>query len=234
MERTHSYSSPAIKERRRRIMEETRKVIAEQGINALSMHDIGKRAGVAKRTLYNAFQTRERMIASSIQDYFDGYMRQIHFTNPDATLQHNVERLTLAMPRNQTIRNYILAIMAVYFSQEVEGDIWSAVHDISRKPNLAWLNTLQAKRQLQPWIDAERLADDLVRLEYATITAWAQGHIPDGAALLRLLLTYLTSMAGATRGDARREIEEFLRSLSEEGIAKLIPPGKTPTLPISP
>ena len=66
-DRPQTYSSPAIMERRRRILEETRKIIAEKGIAALSMNEIGQRAGVAKRTLYNAFQTRERMIASAIK-----------------------------------------------------------------------------------------------------------------------------------------------------------------------
>lgn len=233
-ERPTSYSSPAIQARRSRILEETRKVIAEQGIDALSMNDIGKRAGVAKRTLYNAFQTRERMIACAIQDYFDEHMRQMHFASPPATLRYNIERLARTMPRDRTIRNYILAIMAVYFSQDTEGDIWSAIHDMSRQPNLDWLNALHAKRQLQPWIEAERLAGDIVRIEYATISAWAQGHIPDDEALPRLLQAYLTYMAGATKGDARREIEELLHRIGEEGIEKLIPSRKTPAPPISP
>ena len=45
------YSSPAIHARRRRILEETRKLIAERGLIGFSMDEICKRADVSKRTL---------------------------------------------------------------------------------------------------------------------------------------------------------------------------------------
>ena len=82
-DRPQTYSSPAIIERRRRILEETRKVIAEQGIAALSMNEIGQRAGVAKRTLYNAFQTRERIHEARMQELTKiqmelGFTKQVH------------------------------------------------------------------------------------------------------------------------------------------------------------
>jgi AcrR family transcriptional regulator len=221
-ERSQSYSSPAIRARRGRILEETRKAIAEQGIAALSMNEVGKRAGVAKRTLYNAFQTRERMIAIAIQEYFEEYVKRISYANEVGTLMHNVERMVTVVNRNRQIRNYIRAIMALYFSPEADADIWQAMHGMATRSNLEWTRTLQAKRQLQPWIDAERLADDVVRLEYATINAWAQGRIGDDEIVPRLLQNYLTFVAGATRGAARREIEDLLREIAEHGVAWLV------------
>jgi AcrR family transcriptional regulator len=221
-ERAQSYSSPAIRARRRRILEETRKAIAEQGIAALSMNEVGKRAGVAKRTLYNAFQTRERMIAIAIQEYFDEYVKRIRYVNPVGTLMHNVERMVSVINRNRQIRNYIRAIMALYFSPEADADIWQAMHGMATRSNLEWMRTLQANRQLQPWIDAERLADDIVRLEYATINAWAQGQLADDAIIPQLLQNYLTFVAGATRGAARKEIEALLREIHTHGVARLV------------
>lgn len=221
-ERAQTYSSPAIRARRSRILEETRKAIAEEGIAALSMNEVGKRAGVAKRTLYNAFQTRERMIAIAIQEYFDEFVKRISYTNPVGTLMHNVERMVTVVNRNRQIRNYIRAIMALYFSPEADTDIWQAMHSMATRSNLEWTRMLQLKRQLQPWADAERLADDVVRLEYATINAWAQGRIGDDEIVPHLLQSYLTFVAGATRGAARREIEDLLREVMEHGAKRLI------------
>ena len=66
-----TYASPAIRARRRRIQDETRKMIAERGVAGFSMDDLSKRAKVAKRTLYNAFQTKERIIAVAIKESFE-------------------------------------------------------------------------------------------------------------------------------------------------------------------
>lgn len=220
-ERPQTYSSPAIRARRSRILEETRKVIAEQGIAALSMNEIGKRAGVAKRTLYNAFQTRERMIAIAIQEYFDEFVTRIPYSSTPGTLMHNVERMVSVIQRNRQIRNYIRAIMALYFSPEADSDIWMAMHEMATRSNLEWMRTLQAKRQLQPWIDTKQLADDAVRFEYATINEWAQGRLSDDDIIPHLLRGYLTFVAGATRGAARTEIEGLLREIDTKGVQRL-------------
>ena len=220
-ERPQTYASPAIVERRRRILEETRRVIAEQGVAALNMNDIGRRAGVAKRTLYNAFQTRERMIAAGIQEYFEEYVSRIAFTQPPGSLQHNLERMISVVQRNRRIPNYIRAIMALYFSPEVDEDIWLAMHSIATRHHRAWIENLAAGKQLQVWIVVDRLVDDLVRLEYATINDWARGRIPDDEIIVHLIFSYLTMMLGAVRGAARKEIEAMLKDIAERGIEAL-------------
>ncbi|HEY0446355.1 MAG TPA: TetR/AcrR family transcriptional regulator [Allosphingosinicella sp.] len=223
-----TYSSPAIRDRRRRILEETRNLIAEQGIGDFSMHELCKRAGVAKRTLYNAFQTRERLIAVAIQEYFSEYLARINYRSPVGTLQRNVERIVAVTRRNRKIRNYIRAIMAIYFSAEVNPDLWQTMHRMGTDPNLEWIRRLQARRQLQPWVDAGQLADDLVRFEYATINEWARGQISDEDIIPRLLMSYLTFMAGATRGTARTEILAMIHAGMEDGVDSLVAQAQHP------
>ncbi len=217
-EKPLTYSSPAILERRRRILDETRALIAEQGIGNFSMNELCKRADVAKRTLYNAFQTRERLIASAIQEYFLEYLGKIPYKSEIGTLQRNIERIVAVGRRNRKIRNYIRAIMAVYFSPDVDRQIWEAMHSVAVESNLEWIRNLQRRRQLQPWVDADALANDIVRYEYATVNDWARGLMPDEALVPRLVNSYLTFLAGATRGVARTEIEAMLREPPEENI----------------
>lgn len=226
-ERPQTYSSPAIIERRRRILEETRKIIAEEGIAALSMNEIGQRAGVAKRTLYNAFQTRERMIATAIQEYFDEYIGRIAYANAPGTMLHNLERMISIVQRNAKIRNYIKAIMALYFSPDVDHDIWMATHLPAARHNRQWIEVLAAKKQLQPWAEAGKLVEDLVRFEYATINDWAQGRIPDDEVIVRLVSGYLTSLLGALKGAARKEVEALIKDIAECGMDALPAPSRS-------
>ncbi len=230
LEKPLTYSSPAIHERRKRILDATFELISECGVSGFSMEDVGKRAGVAKRTLYNAFQTRERMIAVAINNQFNRFLKRISYASSEGTMRHNLERLVSVSERDRQMPHYISAIMGIYFSQDSDEDIRSTMHEMGVAPNLVWINALRASGGLQPWIMPQRLADDVVRLEYAIINGWCQGAVPAGELTERLIATCLSVMAGATCGAARDEILETLDLLGREGVAALDLPGKQSTL----
>lgn len=211
--RAAGYSSPSIIARRHRILDETRRMIGKVGIANLSMDDVARRANVAKRTLYNAFQSKEHLVALAISKYFEDYARTIDYSTESATLEWMIERLVIVARRNLSIRNYTRALMNIYHSSDVDPEIRQAIHDIAAKSHEPWILELDRKRQLQPWIDAEDLIANLVRYRYATAHAWAEGLIPEDQLVIELVRGFLTYMAGATTGAARRQIIEVLTEL---------------------
>lgn len=213
--RSAGYSSPSIVARRNRILNETRRMIGEVGLTNLSMDDVAKRANVAKRTLYNAFQSKEHLVASAISKYMEAYERKIHYSTNDATLEWMIERLVIVARRNLEIRNYTRALMNIYYSADVDPEIRQAIHDIAAHSHEPWIKDLGAKRQLQPWVDADDLVSMLVRYRYATAHAWTEGEIPDENMVVEVVRGFLTVMAGATKGAARKEITEALLTLEE-------------------
>ena len=212
-QRPANYQSPAIRERRRRILNEARLMISEKGINDFSMDELGVRAGVAKRTLYNAFNSKELIISTAIQQYFDTFIEKIPYSTPPGSLPRIVERLAWIVRRNKEIPNYIKALMAIYFSPDIEDDIWESIHMLGVHFNMEWIKKLTSKRQLQPWIDPEQMAHDIIRIEYGVISDWCQGRIDDDDFLPHILLCYLNYVVGATKGRARKEVEDMLKLL---------------------
>lgn len=223
------YSSPAIRARRKRILNETRKLIAERGFSGFSMDEICKRAGVAKRTLYNAFQTKERLVAQAIHEYFDRYLKRLPYTHAQGTLEHNIERLVFVIQRNRQIKNYIAAIMALYFSADADNDIWSTMHAMAVRGNLEWLARLQEQGMLHPWIEATDFVDDLVRLEYSIIHDWCRDHISEDEISFRLVTAWLNFVLGVTCGPARDQVIGRLKAIHETGI--LLPDDITEIIP---
>ncbi len=213
------YISPAIVERRRRILDETRKMIAERGLDGFNMDELCKRARVAKRTLYNAYQTKERMIALAIKEYFENFVATIPFTAPVGSIKRNVDRITFIYQRNRNPRNYSRALVSIYYNPEVDKDILSTMHNMTVDANLEWIMAYKAKRQLHPWIDADALANDIVRTEYALLNDWCRGAISDDEIIHHHVRACLTIAAGATRGEARKEIEDLLQHYHEQGSA---------------
>lgn len=218
--RRAGYSSPSIKARRHRILDETRRMIGEVGIASLSMDEVARRAEVAKRTLYNAFQSKERLVAAAIHQYFEDYASRIHYSSPELTLERSIERLIVVARRNLDIRNYTRALMNIYHAHDVDPDIRNAIHAIAAESHEAWIRMLHAKRQLQPWIDAEELINSLVTFRYGLANAWAEGLMEDEAFMFNLVRGFLTFMAGATRGAARKEIEQALIDLPRHPLLK--------------
>lgn len=176
------------------------------------MDELCKRAGVAKRTLYNAFQNREHLIAVAIQDYFEGFANRIQVGIPEGTLTHLLERITLVVNRSKQIVNYNRALMAVYHSPDVNPEIWATIHSIGTDTFRPYIEALAKKRQLQPWIDPEQLIEDLTRFRYAAGNDWCNGRIPMDEYLGRLLTGLLSILVGATRGTTRRDIEAILET----------------------
>ena len=211
--RSAGYSSPSIIARRHRILNETRRMIGEVGIANLSMDDVAKRANVAKRTLYNAFQSKEHLIALAISKYFEDYASKIDYSTEDATLEWMIERLVVVARRNLSIRNYTRALMNIYFSANVDQEIRQAIHEIASKSHEPWIMELSRKGELQPWIDPEDLITMLVRLRYATAQAWAEGFMSDDELVIELLRSFFTLMAGATQDSARDGIVQLLADL---------------------
>lgn len=207
------YSSPSIKARRHRILSETRKIISEQGVAAVAMEDVAKRADVAKRTIYNAFQSKERMIAAAIQQYFDEYASRLTYHTEEDTTDRMIERLAVVGKRNLKVRNYTRAVMNIYYTHELDPEIQQAIYAIAAESHEPWVRMLHKKRQLQPWVDPDELISTLVALRYSIAFSWVEGKIADSAFVIALIKGFMTHMAGATRGKARREIEERLATL---------------------
>lgn len=211
----NSYSSPSIKARRHRILSETRKIISDNGLAAVAMEDVAKRAGVAKRTIYNAFQSKERMIAAAIQQYFEEYATRLTYHTEEATLDRMIERLAVVARRNVKIRNYSRALMNIYYTHDVDPEIQHAIYAIAAESHEPWIRALARKNQLQPWVDPDELVATLVALRYSIAFSWAEGNIPDEDFVIVLVRAFMIHMAGATRGKARKEIDERVATLAE-------------------
>jgi len=207
------YASQQIRDRRRRILAETRKIISEHGLAGVAMEDVAKRAGVAKRTIYNAFQSKERMIAAAIQQYFEDYAPPPACETQEETVDRMIERLAVVGRRNLRIGNYVRALMNIYYTHAVDPQIQRAIYGIAAQSHEPWIRTLERKRQLQPWASADDLVMSLVAYRYSIAFAWAEGRISDADFIITLVRGFLTFMAGATRGAARKEIEDRLTNL---------------------
>lgn len=209
------YFSPMILARRRRLLKETRAMIAQDGLEGFSVRKLCQKAGVAQRTLYNAFQNKDRLIAFAIREAFEEFQAYVS-TSTDATSVSGLLTRTLAINRrNFRVRNYTKAVCAIYFAPTTPRDVWQTLQDMSLRGNRAWLD--RHSNSINGWIDINHFADSMANVQYATINDWCLGRLPDEEYLPRLAENMLTLLAGALHGDVAKEVGLHLDEIRRTG-----------------
>jgi AcrR family transcriptional regulator len=223
--RTPVYSSPAIHERRHRILKAARNLLADDGLEGFSIRKLSKRAEVAQRTLYNAFHSKDRIMAIVIRETYEGVNRNLRYhTSPD-TLDGIIDRLISINSRNLKSRNYTRVVASLYFSPDIARDIWMAMRAMVDLNLRKWLDRLDRENGLQGWVNVDDLAGDIANIEYAIINDWAQGRLSDDEYLMRLVIAVLSHTVGVTAGP---EQEKALSMLTDIGRSKALPQFRKP------
>ena len=122
-----SYSSEQIIDRRRRLLTEARRMIAEGGLESFSIRKLCQRADVAQRTFYNAYESKDRLIALAIREAYDDFQKFISYRTDPTTLEGVIDRTLSTNRRNFKVRNYTKAIVSIYFSPTTSDDIWRTI-----------------------------------------------------------------------------------------------------------
>jgi AcrR family transcriptional regulator len=210
------YSSTAITARRKRILKEARKLLGEKGFDGFTVRELCARAGVAQRTLYNAFHNKDRIVALAIREAYDDFQRRTAYSTFPDTLDGVLQRSIAVNRRNFAAREYTKAVTALYFSPNTSPDIVRSLQDMAFNLH-TWLDRVEKSKQLAPWIRRDELELMYKNAEYATINDWVRGLIPDEDYLRRLVETVLIITIGAARGATQAQAVRILKKIRSSG-----------------
>ena len=211
------YSSTTIFERRKRILRETRRMIAEVGLEGFSIRTLCQRADVAQRTLYNAFHSKDRLIALAIRNAYEDINSYIGYRTSAETIDGIVDRLIAVNRRNLKARNYTRAVTSIFFSAGTSKDVWAAIREMVFLNLRQWLDRVERDGELQPWARIDDLAHMFANIEYSIINDWANDRIADED-YIRLLITAVLSLAaGATQGTTQARAQDMLAEIGRTG-----------------
>lgn len=196
----------SVLERRQRIIDTTRVLIAEQGIEGITMRDLALRCSVAVATLYNQFGSREAIIAEALRIDFEGRFRPFEEgVGPVERLESRVSESAKAITGE--LRDYTRSVMFFYFHYKPDSQLRATIHDFVASDFTAITQQIAARDDLQNWVHARHFADDLVTQLYSIASKCTQGYIPRSKLKRRLMLAAAASFAGVSRGTTRGEFE---------------------------
>lgn len=197
--------------RRARIIDTTRELIAELGIEAITMRDLAQRCDVAVATLYNQFGSREAIIAEALRQDFEGrYLPLSEKTSTLSPADKVRERIGDAV-RGMTgpLRDYTRSVMFFYFHHRPDSIVRAAIHDFVSADFRHIAEEIRNRGDLQPWVRVDTFSDDLITQLYALVMKWSQGLIADKRLKSRLMQAAAASFIGISRGETRESFERL-------------------------
>ena len=207
------YKSDNIYERRRRILSEARKMIAEGGLAGFSVRELCNRAGIAQKTLYNAFGSKENVIALAIRQYMTDFNERAKLRFDTSTLDGRLERLIKVHSRNLQIRPYTTAIMAVYNSPTADSAIREAIRSVSEAGAQPFADAIDQSKALLPGVTAKSFVYFHTTTVYAVLTDWCLGDFPDDELVERVCECFLMTVVASTRGQPNSDARRWLQDL---------------------
>jgi AcrR family transcriptional regulator len=197
------YASALMHDRRRRILEEARRAIEEGGIENLSVRELCKRADIAQRTLYNAFGSKDRVVGLAIRDHYLAQIGRMKFATREDSIEGVIERMARVSLRAMRQKNYLKAILEVYFSSVPHPDIVNVTREIALGNVMPWLLRLQAIGQMNPHLPVDEVAGNMADLVLLIMRRWTVGEISGTAMQDQVVRGFLNLAVGATIGKAQ-------------------------------
>jgi AcrR family transcriptional regulator len=207
------YHSDRMVERRRRILREVRNLISEAGFEGFSVRELCARAGIAQKTLYNAFGNKANVIALAIRQYMADFNDRTSPRFDPGTLEGRLERSIKVYWRGIQARSYTTAIMAVYNSPTAERAVREAIRDVSVISLKPFVESLEASGELAPGVSAERFTYLVTTGTYAVLSDWCLRDLPDDQLVDRVSEAFLLVVVGCTIGNTREEAQRWLEDL---------------------
>ena len=173
-------------------------------------------SGVALKTLYNLFGSKEALVAESVRETYRSVMSSIV---QDQRVPHAFDKMIAYVTRSAQFNLaepvYTRAIIYAYYAtHESESSFHTDFHDYIGGRFEEHLAEMQLLGELRSWSSPRIIARQIVESLISTAAEWAKQVVPDDAFVETSLLIIL-SLLHVHLNDARRdEVEARIQEIS--------------------
>jgi AcrR family transcriptional regulator len=195
-------------ERRERILDVAREMIAASGYEALTMRDLARAARLTVPTIYNLIGSKEEVLFAAIEEQTARFRADIEAAkaiSPAARLILVVESCTRELLR---LPGYYRTLLRLLLASDAARVLRHQVHTALVRELERGLETLQAKGGLATWVEPAALAPRLAGQIANTSLQWVAGAVGDERLTATATYDVCLVLLGVARGRARAELEK--------------------------
>lgn len=202
--------------RMQRILGATQKLLAEVGVERMTMRDLAAASGVSAATLYNRFGTKDGVVTRAVLDHYEQAVlvqvaRGGRTGTPVMQILGMVEVIVSDCRRRKA---FAAALMGAYYkignAREMPTRLYQALLQ-------TWLEPLQQMRDnggLHDWVSVAAVAEELSDRTFSIVMKWSQDLIPTRDFGDHMQMAVLLPLAAVSRGAQSVELFPLFADLS--------------------
>jgi AcrR family transcriptional regulator len=166
--------------RRQEVLQTAWDYLASHGDEEFNLRDISERSGVSLRTIYNAFENREGLIAQALLAHHASLFTDVTLgPNDSRSLSEAVEmcrRVAL-----ETIASPCVAITTsrVYFASQERTRVLATLQELPASIVSAWMRSDEADTQCLALFGEQDICRQFANAQWALVAEWVAGALSD-------------------------------------------------------
>ena len=196
--------------RRERILRSTRDLLARDGYDSITMDNIAEACGVTKPTLYNAFGSKDELLAEAVRDVYGRILARAAAPEGVRALDHVIAILTVTakvilreQESAQALLTEIRSHAAGPFGQAVQASVRDALRGA--------VDEMREDGELQPWVDTGLLAKRIAGVERNVNIEYGLGEFGGEQLVDMTVYAVCILLAGVTRDAAAERCQRLAR-----------------------
>jgi AcrR family transcriptional regulator len=199
-------------ERRERILEAVRELIAERGYAGVTMRDLAVRSRVSVPTLYNQFGGKDGLLAAAVEGHLSGLLARASDDSGKPGHDRLLRILELCGQEMVRLSRYHRALLRAFMEASETDRLQVTLAAVLHEHLMTALGEMQASGALEGWVRPRVLADRITAACVSASGAWALDLLDDSKLGASMLFEASMLLLGVSHGDARRELERAARS----------------------
>jgi AcrR family transcriptional regulator len=211
-------------ERKQRILDVARSLIADRGYDGVTMRDLAGKSLVSVPTLYNLFGGKNELLSAAVESYFFELIGSAGRAGTEQGLSRLISLAEMIGRETLCHAAYARSLMGSFGGPSDTGGLHEFVTRGITDEVVEALEEMQLRRQLVAWADVcvlgERLASQFIIISFE----WASRHLSDEGLQAALLYSVGVLLLGLARGETAAELERLVRKSQ----AAAAVPGQSP------
>jgi len=198
-------------ERKQRILEVARDLIADRGYEGVTMRDLADASLVSVPTLYNLFGGKQELLFAAVESYFLELLKGAEQGGRDEGLPQLISLVEMIGREMQQRAAYARSLMRFFGGRPETGGLHEFVARKLTDELVVALEQMQSERQLADWVEPQVLGERLSSHFIITSFEWASGYLTDPGMRSALLYGLGMMLLGVARGQGAEELEDLVR-----------------------
>ncbi|MGI9324322.1 MAG: TetR/AcrR family transcriptional regulator [Pseudomonadales bacterium] len=187
------------------IIQVTRALVGEYGYDDWTMDQLARKVGIARKTLYNLYSSKDELVLAATIDLVDQVATVDALTSAPG-IDQVLERQAAVSGLIQNFPEYARTVSLATFQASPNNPLTRYSFDNAKVFNLEHLQIAQAADEIRPGRNLELISHNLVTHYWGSILFWVKDMIELSEFERAATVGQLTLLAGVTRGKRQKSL----------------------------